>query len=132
FQYRKWNPDDLDSPATTTVHDGTIPATAFGRAERVINVIDTRQEYPQEIVKRGLAAIGHQKEAENSVHLSYAFVALAPAAAAALGLQIEEGKSVYALSGRHGIEVRADALLDQAIAHVREKSQDELIARTLA
>ena len=132
FQYRPWNPADPHSVVTTAHAAGTVEAASFGRAERVINVIDTRQEYPQEIVKRGLDLLGHKKEAENSIHLSYAFVALAPSAAAALGLQVEEGKNVYALSGRQGIEVRADALLDQAIARVREKSRDESAAQTLA
>ncbi|HBV93556.1 MAG: arginine--tRNA ligase [Candidatus Dormibacteria bacterium] len=132
FRYRRWHPDDPASPATTTTGEAELPAAAFGRASRVINVIDARQAYPQEVVKRGLARTGHPREAEQSIHLAYEVVALSPAAAEALGLSVEDGKNAYAFSGRRGIEVRADDLLDKALERVGEKAADPETAAMLA
>ena len=96
----------------------------FGRAQRVINVIDARQAYPQRVVQRALRRLHHEHEADNSIHLSYEVVALTPAAAAELGVDIEEGRESVALSGRRGIEVRADDLLDRAIARLSVNARD--------
>jgi arginyl-tRNA synthetase len=98
----------------------------------VINVIDARQAYPQQVVKRGLARTGHAEQAEQSIHLAYEVVALSPAAAEAVGIPLEEGRKEYALSGRKGIEVRADDLLDEARERVGEKAADAETATMLA
>ena len=132
FRYRRWHAGDPDSPATTTTGEAELPAAGFGRAARVINVIDARQAYPQQVVKRGLARIGHGEQAEQSIHLAYEVVALSPAAAEALGIPLEEGRKEYALSGRKGIEVRADDLLDKAWERVGEKAADAETATMLA
>jgi arginyl-tRNA synthetase len=132
FRYRRWHAGDPDSPATTTTGQAELPAEGFGRAARVINVIDARQAYPQQVVKRGLARTGHGEQAEQSIHLAYEVVALSPAAAEALGIPLEEGRKEYALSGRKGIEVRADDLLDKAWERVGEKAADAETATMLA
>jgi arginyl-tRNA synthetase len=132
FRYRRWHPDDPTSPATTTTGEAELPAAGFGRAARVINVIDARQAYPQQVVRRGLARTGHEREAEQSIHLAYEVVALSPAAAEALGIPLEEGRREYALSGRKGIEVRADDLLDKALERVSEKAANQETAAMLA
>jgi arginyl-tRNA synthetase len=98
----------------------------------VINVIDARQAYPQQVVKRGLARTGHPREAEQSIHLAYEVVALSPAAAGILGVPVDEGKGSYAFSGRRGIEVRADSLLDRALERVAEKAETAEVATRLA
>ena len=132
FRYRRWHPDDPTSPATTTTGEAELPAAAFGRASRVINVIDARQAYPQQVVKRGLARTGHPMEAERSIHLAYEVVALSPAAAETLGMSVEDGRNAYAFSGRRGIEVRADDLLDKALERVGEKAANPQTAAMLA
>ncbi len=132
FRYRRWHPDDPASPATTTVGEGTLEAAGFGRAARVVNVIDARQAYPQQVVQHGLERTGHPEEAKRSIHLAYEVVALSPAAAEALGVLVEDGKNIYAFSGRRGIEVRADDLLDRALERVSEKAASADIARQLA
>ncbi|GAC1338052.1 MAG: arginine--tRNA ligase [Candidatus Dormibacteria bacterium] len=133
FHYRSWDASDPDAPATTAVTDGG-PAElhGYGHAERVVNVIDTRQAYPQGVVKQALRRLGYREQADNSVHLGYEVVALSPAAAAELGVEMEEGRTRYALSGRRGIEVRADDVLDRTLARVREKAADEQTAQALA
>jgi len=132
FHYQPWQSDG-GGPATTAshAHPGEI-ADGFGGAARVINVIDARQAYPQSIVQRALRRLGHETEADRSVHLAYEVVALTPEAARDLGVDVAEGRELVALSGRRGIEVRADDLLDRSIERVREKARNDETARLVA
>lgn len=104
---------------TTTESDGNsenVKRPKFGNGETVYNVIDTRQSYPQSVVKRGVAAIDPVKGENASVHLSYEMVALSPTAAEELGIQIsdEDRKRPFIeMSGRKGIGVKADDLINR-------------------
>jgi arginyl-tRNA synthetase len=82
----------------------------------VYNVIDSRQAYPQKVVAAGLRALGHVREADHSIHLSYEIVALTPRCAAELGYELsaEDSKKPYVeVSGRKGLGVKADDLIDK-------------------
>lgn len=96
----------------------------FGHAKRVINVIDVRQSYPQQVVYESLRRLGYVEQADNSVHLAYEVVALSTATAAQLGIDTSDGREVYAFSGRKGIEVKADDLINAAIARMQEVKSD--------
>lgn len=122
---RQWNGSDL---WTTTSDPAQRPPTPFGHAGRVINVIDVRQSYPQEVVYEALRRLGFVAQAAESVHLSYEVVALSAEAARTLGVPVEEGKATYAFSGRQGIEVKADDLLDMAGRHMAAKLEDQQAA----
>jgi arginyl-tRNA synthetase len=131
FHYAPWD-DDVRLVTTASVEVPDAPLAHFGHARRVINVIDARQAYPQRIVQRALRRLHHDLEADNSIHLSYEVVALTPAAAAELGVEIEEGRESVALSGRRGIEVRADDLLDRAIARLSANARSQASAQAVA
>ena len=66
------------------------------------------------------------------VHLGYEVVALSLDAARELGLEVEDGKDVYAFSGRRGIEVRADELLDRAIEQYPARRPNRVAAEVAA
>jgi arginyl-tRNA synthetase len=121
FGYRFWEEEKI----WVTTQEGQGEAAghpAFGGAWRVINVIDARQSYLQKIVRAGLQALGHAAEAERSIHFAYEMVSLSPATARALGFLAEDGADrALEMSGRKGIGVKADDLLDQLIAKSREK-----------
>ena len=88
----------------------------FGGGETVYNVIDSRQSYPQEIVRRGVAALVPEVGEKASVHLAYEMVALSPAACAELGIELSEEdrtKPYIEMSGRKGLGVKADDLINQ-------------------
>ncbi len=124
FGYRYWQEEDVWE---TTRDGGAEGHPLFGRAHRVFNVIDARQSYLQKIVRAGLQALGHTTEAERSVHFAYEMVALSAATARHLGY-VEEGEEdgkALEMSGRKGIGVKADDLMDQLIA----KSREEISAR---
>ena len=115
------------SSADTPVSPDRGPTPRFGRAGAVYNVIDTRQSYLQQLLVQALTALKHPREAEHSVHFSYEMVALSHATARALGYEdagSEAGKFVE-VSGRKGLGVKADDLLDQ----VTERAEREVAAR---
>jgi arginyl-tRNA synthetase len=115
FHYRVFEVRDGRSVWATTSVPGTTPETPFGRATAVYNVIDTRQSYLQELLKQALRTIGFQKEADSSTHFSYEMVALSHATARTLGYEDTEssGKPFVEVSGRKGLGVKADDLIDQ-------------------
>ncbi|MBI2213463.1 MAG: arginine--tRNA ligase [Acidobacteria bacterium] len=113
---------------TTSEGDGIEGAPHFGGAQSVYNVIDVRQGYLQKIVKEGLRILGHQTESERSIHFSYEMVALSPATAKALGVDVkpeDEQKAYLEMSGRKGLGVKADDMLDELEAKAREKISSE-------
>jgi arginyl-tRNA synthetase len=119
FRYRFW---DEEGVWETTSRDGVPDHPPFGGASRVYNVIDVRQSYLQKIVRAGLQALGHGSEAERSVHFAYEMVALSPATARLLGFLDEDAEGKFLeMSGRKGIGVKADDLLDRLIAKSREE-----------
>lgn len=105
---------------TSKASENSENAPVFGHGETVYNVIDTRQAYPQEVVKKGVAAIFPDKGEAASVHLSYEMVALSPAAAEELGFVISDEdrkKPFIEMSGRKGLGVKADDLIDRLEAN---------------
>src|SRR6185503_2626858 len=103
--------------ATTSTPASATPPS-FGKASAVYNVIDSRQSYLQQLLKQALAQMGFEREAERSTHYAYEMVALSHATARALGYQDTEGdgKPFVEVSGRKGLGVKADDLLDRLIA----------------
>ena len=99
-----------DSPPATEEAD----PRRFGHANRAINVIDVRQSYPQQVVYESLRRLGFVEQADNSVHLAYEVVTLSAATAASLGIDTSDGRDFYPMSGRKGIEIKADDLINAA------------------
>jgi arginyl-tRNA synthetase len=93
-----------------------VPRPNFGGGVTVYNVIDSRQSYPQEIVARGVAALLPELGRSASVHLAYEMVALSPSACAELGMELsaeDRAKPFVEMSGRKGLGVKADDLIDR-------------------
>jgi len=108
--------------ATEDVPGATPPA--FGRGEKVYNVIDTRQSYLQNIVIEGLRALGFTAQAERSIHFSYEMVALSPQTCEQMGIELsaEDRQRPYIeVSGRKGLGVKADDLIDRLIAEAQRE-----------
>ena len=116
-------PPDAEGPATPPGGDLAAPDAEprFGRAAAVYNVIDTRQSYLQRLLAQALAALDHPKEAERSIHFSYEMVALSRNTARALGHGDDDGKAFVEVSGRKGLGVKADDLLDQVTARAGQE-----------
>ncbi|MBS1798915.1 MAG: arginine--tRNA ligase [Acidobacteria bacterium] len=97
-------------------------APAFGHADAIYNVIDSRQNDPQTQVVQALRGMGFTEAADRYTHFSYEMVALTPRCAIELGYPIseEDQKRAYIeVSGRKGFGVKADDLLDRLTAAAR-------------
>jgi arginyl-tRNA synthetase len=111
-----------------TTDEPTGNAVEFGHGSRVYNVIDARQSYLQDVVVAGLRGLGYPDQADQSVHFSYEMVALSPRCCADLGIPLseEDRKRPYVeVSGRKGLGVKADDLIDSLIA----KALEEVVSR---
>jgi arginyl-tRNA synthetase len=136
FDYRKFMTYPSGHVLWETSHGGgEATAPKFGGASRVVNVIDSRQAYLQKVVKEGVRQVAGAKAAEASIHFAYEMVALTPATAKALGMQVSEEDSTRAyveMSGRKGFGVKADDMLDElerkATEAVQKNAEDVAIA----
>jgi arginyl-tRNA synthetase len=119
FKYRKFATRADGKPLWATTSDAAadVPGhPTFGAARTTYNVIDVRQSYLQKLLKQALAAMGHVREAEHSVHFSYEMVALSHQTARELGYEPSEEdakKPFVEVSGRKGLGVKADDLIDR-------------------
>jgi len=118
FHYRKWPkaPEGDTVWATTSAKDDPTAPDFGAPAATVYNVIDARQAYLQQVVAAGLQKLGHPEAAEQSIHLSYEIVALTPRCAAEMGYDLgpeEDRKPYVEVSGRKGLGVKADDLIDK-------------------
>jgi arginyl-tRNA synthetase len=126
FRYRRHRTyPDGHTLWTTTTGAGEEGVPVFGHARAAYNVIDVGQSYPQRVVKAGVAALGHAEAAENSHHLAYEKVVLSPATARALGYDVSEDEAAVKVSGRKGLGVKADDLMDL----LERKAESEVQAR---
>jgi arginyl-tRNA synthetase len=136
FLYRKFatRMDGETLWATTSDESQAVHEhPSFGDAAATYNVIDVRQSYLQKLLKQALSAIGHPQEAERLKHFSYEMVALSHETAKELGFapdpDSEEAKKPFVeVSGRKGLGVKADDLLDRviekALAEVDRRQSD--------
>jgi arginyl-tRNA synthetase len=127
FGFRPFHRYPDGATVWSTAAESTPGAPDFGKGERVYNVIDVRQAYLQNVVQRGVALLASEEARERSRHFSYEMVALTPATCRELGFPVspdEEKKPYLEVSGRKGLGVKADDLLDAL-----EKKAGEEVAK---
>jgi arginyl-tRNA synthetase len=114
----------------TTISPNQNPVS-FGGATKVYNVIDTRQSYLQKIVVQGLKSLNFLAQAEKSIHFFYEMVALSPKSLKELAYDVrdeDKDRSFLEVSGRKGLGVKADDLLDRleekALAEVEKRNPE--------
>jgi arginyl-tRNA synthetase len=150
FHYRRfdWSPHrelyELWSSCST---EDTQGRPGFGGGETVYNVIDTRQSYLQRVVTQALRCLGHEQEAQRSIHYAYEMVALTPSAVTAIFpdyplSDADRARPYLEMSGRKGLGVRADDLVDTLVSRAADEirkrnaemdaSQVEQTARQIA
>lgn len=90
------------------------PHPVFGNGTAYLNVIDVGQSYPQMNVKKAVMMLAASDEEKNKVsrsaHLAYEKVTLSSDAAKELGVESDGSVS---MSGRKGLGVKADDLIDR-------------------
>jgi arginyl-tRNA synthetase len=120
FHYRVFTTRPHGPLWATCTTGGEENHPEFGGAAYVYNVIDVRQSYLQKLLKQALIAVGYPEGAGRSHHFSYEMVALSHATARELGYapppDSEDAQRPFVeVSGRKGLGVKADDLLDTLI-----------------
>ena len=128
-------------PVWRTALQGEPDGPPHGHASSAYAVIDTRQSYLQNLVKAALHALGYHEQAHSLHHFAYEVVGLTPRCAEELGvgLSAEDRERPYVeVSGRKGLGVKADDLIDALIAkaleevHSRQMTQNREEQQTYA
>ena len=111
-------------PVWRTTLQGEPEAPSCGHASSAYAVIDTRQSYLQNLVNAALHALGYHQQAGNLHHFAYEVVGLSPRCAEELGVELsqEDRQRPYVeVSGRKGLGVKADDLIDTLVAKALEE-----------
>ncbi len=129
FYYAPWSSyqDGREVWVTTDQPTDLPDVPPFGRGSQVFNVIDSRQSYLQDVVTAGLRALGFNQQADASMHFSYEMVALSPRTCIEMGISLsdEDKKRPYVeVSGRKGLGVKADDLIEKLIATALREVED--------
>lgn len=127
FHYRPLRQDHRSHEVWITTGDDRAAVAVhppFGNGTAFLNVIDVGQSYPQANVKRAvmLMAANDEQRAKvaRSAHLAYEKVTLSADAARELGVDAEGSVS---MSGRKGLGVKADDLIDRLEASALKEVQ---------
>ena len=109
----------------------TQSTSNYGRADKVYNVIDTRQSYLQKLIFQILNTLSRDKDLKNFSHFSYEMVALTQDCAREMGFDIpdeQKTKTFVEVSGRKGIAIKADDLIERmknkALIEVEKRNAD--------
>ncbi|MEW6731809.1 MAG: arginine--tRNA ligase [Acidobacteriota bacterium] len=111
----------------------TMPLSPqFGNSVAYFNVIDVGQSYLQNYVKLGVKLMApNDPRVDRSAHIAYEKVVLTPASASELGYELSEeesSRSQVAMSGRKGLGVKVDDLIDKleekALVEVKRRQAD--------
>jgi arginyl-tRNA synthetase len=125
FNYQHLRNDHHGHPVwVTTGVEGSSEHPAFGNGTAYMNVIDVGQSYPQANVKRAVMLMAESDEQRakvaRSAHLAYEKVTLSADAARELGVS---GEGSVSMSGRKGLGVKADDLIDRLEANALTEVQ---------
>ena len=116
FGYARFHEYPTHTCWISTAGASDAAAPAFGRADAIYNVIDSRQNDPQNNVVAALRGMGFTDAADHYTHFSYEMVAMTPRCAEELGYTLSEedkARPFVEVSGRKGYGVKADDLLDK-------------------
>ena len=118
FHYEAYSGEQPGGALYSTTLDGRKSGVHFGGAELAVSVIDTRQSYLQRIVAKVLDKL-KEGSSRRYLHRSYEVVSLSKKTASQLGFEIE-GDFAH-MSGRKGLYVNTDTVLDK----LKEKAREE-------
>jgi arginyl-tRNA synthetase len=118
FGYEEYPLSQPGGVLYSTTLDGGRKDVRFGGAHLAITLIDTRQSYLQRIVSKVLDVL-REGASRRYLHRSYEVVSLSRKTAAQLGIHVD-GDFAH-MSGRKGVYVNVDAMLER----LKEKARSE-------
>lgn len=106
---------------TTVPRGGRKEHPAFNGGDIAITIIDARQSRVQRFVAMAVHALGG--EGKKYVHLGYEVVALSKDTVKELGMSVKEDREFYHMSGRKGLYVNVDDVLDELERRAKGESR---------
>ena len=94
----------------------------FGGGDMVVNIIDERQTYAQDMVKLALESLGYSPQAEQYHHIAYGVVNLSKKTAQQLGVDVTNEQETYTMSGRKGIGVKSKDIYKLLVSKILERN----------
>lgn len=120
----QWDGSVVWSTSLDSEHNNQNHHLLLKQAERVVTVIDSRQTILQRIISQIVHQLDTNMENDRYYHMAYEAVTLSSGTAQMLGFDVG-GKQVMPMSGRKGVYVNADYVLDE----LHSKAYDEAKTR---
>ncbi|MEM4311768.1 MAG: arginine--tRNA ligase [Nitrososphaerales archaeon] len=109
FRYKIYCNQPDGTPLYSTNFNGKLEN--FGNYDKAITVIDDRQSRLQRIIVQILSKVAGKDMSDRYIHLGYGLVSLSKKTAKTLG--IEADRDFIHMSGRRGLFITADEILDR-------------------
>lgn len=123
FKYNKVSQNTQRKSLYETSDQGDT-LNKFTNCDMVIDVIDVRQTYAIDAVKKSLAYLGYQEQSDKLKHINYGHVYLSVKTAISLGYDIPKESDQIAMSGRKGVGIKIDDFIDMVDASLKETHGD--------
>ncbi len=117
FKYSKYLDQPNNEELWRTDINGIENPKGFGHADVSINVIGAEQKLLQQIISKIVSEVSNNKK--EYIHYAYGLVMLSSDTAKLFGIQSD--KKIVRMSGRKGIYLNVDNLLNKAIEICRKK-----------
>ncbi len=125
FYYKIFSTRDNEAELYITDYEKRDCSKNFGNASYIFTVIDVRQSYLQKIISEEVIdKLSSEASKKEYIHFSYEMVALSPRCVEELGFNIPEEdkkRSYIEVSGRKGIAVSADELMEKLLKKASEE-----------
>ena len=97
----------------------------FSASDIVMDVIDVKQTYAIDAVKKTLGYLGYKEQSCNLIHINYGHVYLSNNTAVKLGYSLEEDdRGQIAMSGRKGVGVKIDDFIEMVEESLKSRFGD--------
>lgn len=123
FKYHLVNKTYQKNPLYETATEGE-EKDIFTPSNIVINVIDVKQTYAIDAVRKSLEYLGYITHANNLIHVNYGHVYLSKPTALTLGYDVPEGDDRVAMSGRKGLGVKIDDFITMVDSRLKQDHGD--------
>ncbi|MFC1656756.1 arginine--tRNA ligase [Patescibacteria group bacterium] len=130
LKYKKTHKQPSGKELYTTSESGE--KKSFGKGDQVINVIDISQTYPQKVVRDSFKILNYKKQYGNYYHLAYEQVVLSAKTVQQMDIKTQDDKSYYKMSGRAGIDVKANHLIHDTIQEINKRKDLRGNAKNIA
>ncbi len=123
FRYTKVKESCQGAPLYETSMEGEW-IKDFTNSDIVIDVIDVKQTYAIDAVRKSLEYLGYSTQSSKLIHVNYGHVYLSKSTSQSLGYAASKSKERVAMSGRKGLGVKIDDFISMVDSRLRQEHGD--------